>query len=126
MLKDAELNALPNGRHKDSKRHPHLYFYVRGGSRTWLMRYRIRGSSVIDLSLGSYPSISLKEARLEAARHNLDIALGRCPKTRRDAEKRRQEQESITFKEVAAPFVKKQIANYRNTQAQYRLASYCF
>ena len=71
MLKDAELNSLPNGRHKDCKRHPHLYFYVRGGSRTWLMRYRIRGSSVTDLSLGSYPSISLKEARLEAARHNL-------------------------------------------------------
>ena len=124
MLKDAELNSLPNGRHKDCKKHPHLYLHVRGGSKTWLMRYKIRGSSVIDLSLGSYPSISLKEARLEAARHNLDIAQGRCPKTRRDAETRRQEQESITFKDAAVPFVRKQIANYRNTKSQYRLAMY--
>ena len=119
MLKDAELKSLPNGRHKDSQRHPHLYFHVRGNSRTWLMRYKIAVSSV-DLSLGSYPSVSLKAARLEADKLNLEIAQGRCPKRRRVEEKQKHERDSIIFKDMATIFVEEQKASSRNPKAQYR------
>jgi hypothetical protein len=119
MLKDAELKSLPNGRHKDSQRHPRLYFHVRGNSRTWLMRYRIAVSSV-DLSLGSYPSVGLKAARLEADKLNLEIAQGRCPKKRRVEEKQKHERDSITFKDVATIFVEDRKASSQNPKAQYR------
>ena len=120
MLKDSELKTLPDGRHKDGARYPHLFFYVRGESRSWLMRYKLTGSPRVDLSLGAYPAVSLKAARLEAVKLNLEIAQGRCPKTCRKDEKQRRERESITFKDVAATFVKERIASSRNLKAQYR------
>ena len=41
MLKDSELKTLPDGRHKDGARYHHLFFYVRGESRSWMMRYKL-------------------------------------------------------------------------------------
>ena len=78
------------------------------------MRYKLTGIPRVDLSLGAYPAVSLKAARLEAVKLNLEIAQGRCPKTCRKDEKQRRERESITFKDAAATFVEERIASSRN------------
>ena len=60
MLTAKQLPTLGDGRHGDGHG---LYFYVRGNSRTWIYRYQFNGKRR-DMSLGRYPEMSLREARL--------------------------------------------------------------
>ena len=60
MLNDRQIPKLPKGRHSDARG---LYLVVSASAaRKWVYRYRMDGKSH-DLGLGSYPQISLKQAR---------------------------------------------------------------
>jgi len=56
------------------------------GSKSWLLRYQIAGRRR-DMGLGSYPEVSLKEARLTAAGHRKQLANGIDPMAVRDAQR---------------------------------------
>lgn len=71
-LKAGELSTLPNGRHPDGNG---LYYVVRGGSRTWMLRFRFQGKRH-DIGLGN---LQLAMARAEADRIHFDIKQGKHP-----------------------------------------------
>lgn len=76
MLNDRQLRKLTIGRHRD---HRGLYFVVtKSGKAKWVYRYRMDGRSH-DLGLGSYPQVSLKEARLKRDTHEGERLQGYNP-----------------------------------------------
>ena len=68
------------------------------GSKSWLLRYQISGRRR-DMGLGSYPEVSLKEARLTAAGHRKQLANGVDPMAVRDA-KREAEKQSEAYEDL--------------------------
>jgi integrase len=85
-----------------------LYLKVQpGGARSWLVRYQIAGK-VHDLGLGSYPEISLADARRRALEARRVKVNGADPLAARRAEreaKRIEEARSITFKDCAEKYI---------------------
>ena len=77
-----------------------LYLLVtKAGGKHWKLKYRFGGKEKL-LSLGSYPAVSLKEAREARERNRTLIAQGSDP----NAKKKEAKEEEIggaTFKEVA-------------------------
>lgn len=74
----ATVKALPTGKHRDPGC-AGLYMWVQGNTRSWQFRYtfqRVPGT----LSLGTFPSVGLKEARDLATEHRAGIAKGTNPK----------------------------------------------
>ncbi len=94
-----------------------LYLKVQpGGARSWLVRYQIAGK-VHDLGLGSYPEISLADARQRALEARRVKANGADPLAARRAEreaKRIEEARSITFKDCAEKYIAAHEAGWRN------------
>ena len=58
------------------------------GRKRWVYRYMRDGKST-DLGLGSYPAVSLQQARMERDAHKRLLAQGIDPKARRDEDARR-------------------------------------
>lgn len=89
-----------------------LYFQVaKGGSASWIFRYKQQGKSR-EMGLGSYPAVSLGQARLLAGEQRRILASGIDPLAARDEEreaKRRAEQLAAarkrTFEDLAAAHV---------------------
>ena len=76
MLNDRQIPKLPKGRHSDARG---LYLVVSASAaRKWVYRYRMDGKSH-DLGLGSYPQISLKQARQQRDRHESERLQGQNP-----------------------------------------------
>jgi len=80
------------------------------GSKSWLLRYQIAGRRR-DMGLGSYPEVSLKEARLTAAGHRKQLANGIDPMAVRDAQReaereaqRAKEAQRVTFQGLAMDY----------------------
>ncbi len=80
------------------------------GSKSWLLRYQIAGRRR-DMGLGSYPEVSLKEARLIAAGHRKQLATGIDPMAVRDAQReaereaqRAREAQRVTFQGLAMDY----------------------
>lgn len=80
------------------------------GRKSWLLRYQVAGRRR-DMGLGSYPEVSLKEARLIAASHRRQLANGFDPMEIRDAQreaaeelKRIKEAQLVTFRSIAADY----------------------
>ena len=80
------------------------------GSKSWLLRYQIAGRRR-DMGLGSYPEVSLKEARLTAAGHRKQLASGIDPMAVRDAQReaereaqRAKEAQRVTFQGLAMDY----------------------
>ncbi len=73
----SRINSLPDGRHFDGNG---LSLHVRGGSRLWFYRYQ-RNKKRQEISLGSYPSTSLAEARL--ARNEVQTRIARGDEIRK-------------------------------------------
>lgn len=68
------------------------------GRKSWVLRFQIGGKRR-EMGIGSYPEVSLKEARLVAAGHRKQLANGIDPMAARDAE-REAERESLRAKEA--------------------------
>src|SRR5690554_1000399 len=79
-LKDLEIRAAKYGESKTKLSDGGgLYLYLaKSGSKLWRMKFRINGKEKL-LSFGSYPEVSLKEARNKRDRARLDLRDGIDP-----------------------------------------------
>jgi integrase len=121
------LKTLPDGMHADGG---NLSLLVRGDSRFWIFRYRLRGRRR-DLSLGPLHTISLAAARKLAAEARAMVKGGVCPIEARRAEQSAQRQvEAWTFKRCAQAYISARRAEWRNDKSltawESTLATYAY
>ena len=99
-----------------------LYFIVQAsGARSWACRYRVSGKSV-KLTIGSYPTMSLAEARSNATAALVALAKGIDPATeKRDAARLATEKDRDAFPVLAQQFIELHVSRHlrRNTADQY-------
>lgn len=119
MLNSRQCETLGPGRHSDSNG---LYLLVKdSGARSWVARLTISGRRV-DLGLGPFPAVGLKDARLKMAEIRAAVARGEDP--------RREKARVKTFREVADDYLAHQLDGLRNDKhkAQWRttLETYAF
>lgn len=110
----AEINAVTK---EGLTRVSHgLYIQIRGGSRTWLLRYRFRGRQQL-LSIGPVRLINLTEAKRRAHAAQQMLHDGIDPKQVRDAEQRAS---SMTFAECATACIEALAPQWSNAQHKYQ------
>jgi len=100
MLTELEVKSLTTpGRYPDGNS---LYLKVSECNRkSWLCRYRVEGKQR-EAGLGSYPDVSLKEARKKKEALKVEVAKGIDPLAERENEKARRDRlRSMTFKKAA-------------------------
>jgi len=109
-----------------------LYLKVRNSSsKNWIYRYTLQGKTV-DMGLGSYPTISLAQARKDVEQWRKIKSQGLDPKHERDKERRELElkrnETKRTFEECAIQYIdthraewtnKKHIQQWENTLNTY-------
>jgi integrase len=110
------LASKPTGFYADGRG---LYLSVScAGSRSWIFRYMLRGRSR-DMGLGSFPDISLADARHAAAGARVLCKQGVDPIEQRDNQRAAQRIErarSISFEECATLYFDANKAAWRNAQ----------
>ncbi|MEE9454164.1 MAG: Arm DNA-binding domain-containing protein [Paracoccaceae bacterium] len=86
-----------------------LYIAVNpGGSKLWRFKYRLDGKEKL-LSIGTYPAISLAQARQARDAARAEVAAGSDPSETKQEQKRiRRESQGHTFENVGAAFLNKQ------------------
>lgn len=88
-----------------------------GGSKRWFLKYRVDGKEK-QLSLGSYPAVSLTEARKARDAAKLQKSDGRDPVAARKVEKLKASiPDGATFKAVAAEWYAKQVPQWSPSHA---------
>jgi integrase len=107
-LTPIRINSLGPGKHFDGAGHG-LYLRVdSNGAKFWIQRLVIHGKRR-EMGLGSYPLISLAEAR-EAAMQNKKLAyLGGDPMA-----ERRKAKSSITFAEATSQYLESKLDGFKN------------
>lgn len=116
-LSSKTIAALPEGRWGDGDG---LYMRVTDRGRFWIYRYQIAGKQR-DLGLGSFPGITLAQARKAAgeARAMVKAVIPQDPVALRRAAKDQQRAERaarITFKEAADKYIAGQRSGWRNAK----------
>ncbi|MGN5517894.1 integrase arm-type DNA-binding domain-containing protein [Halopseudomonas sp. Lyrl_26] len=114
------IRTLDAGMHNDGDG---LYLRIRKtGSSSWIYRYRFN-SKLRDMGLGSYPEVSLAEARGLAAEARKLARTGTDPLEERqkqreelEAEKIRQAAQAITFQEVAQDYIEAHRPGWKNVK----------
>jgi integrase len=110
------LASKPTGFHADGRG---LYLSVSSsGSRSWIFRYMLRGRSR-DMGLGSFPDITLADARSAAAGARVLCKEGIDPIEQRDnqrAAQRLQKARSISFEECTSLYFEANKGAWRNPQ----------
>lgn len=145
--KAKELSALAVSKIKTDGRYAvggadGLHLRVAGTSRTWVLRLAVgtrinaNGSTVIhrrDIGLGSYPEVTLAEAREKARELRKQVRDGIDPIEERKAMKARAKLEAAkakTFQECANAYIEANRAGWKNEkhvqQWQNTLATYAF
>ena len=118
MLTDTQIKSFKTpGRYPDGN---NLYLNVsRSFRRSWTCRVRVSGGHVRDIGLGSYPSVSLKEARQKRDAVALDAANGRDPLSERNAaEAEKARLQSMTFEKAALACFETKQAEWKNGKHQ--------
>ena len=132
--KAKELSALAVSKLKHEGRYAvggvdGLHLRVAGGSRAWVLRVVVgtridaNGKPTVhrrDVGLGSFPEVSLAEARDKARELRKQVRDGRDPIEERRASKALQRVEAAkakTFKECAAKVIEKKAETLRNAKA---------
>ncbi|WP_367117298.1 tyrosine-type recombinase/integrase [Desulfovibrio sp.] len=82
-----------------------------GGGKWWRLKYRFEGKEK-RISLGVYPAVSLKEARLRALAAKAQLSRGIDPSVERRAAKAETVAASMTFEKVAREWHAKQIGKW--------------
>lgn len=122
------LNALTVSRIKRPGLYPDgagLYLQVTGrGAKSWIYRYKLHGRARY-MGLGSYPAVSLADARGKAAEARRLQLAGVDPIQARKQERDRARLESaraLTFKDAAQQYIAAHEAGWRNAKhaAQWR------
>jgi integrase len=113
-MNNAKLKALSHpGRYADDQVRG-LYAQVQpGGTKTWMFRYKKRGKQKY-IGLGSYPVISLRDARDKALEYGKLIANGIDPKKDKEEESCNGAYE--TFNAVAREAIAAKTENLRSTK----------
>lgn len=89
------------------------------GSKLWRMKYRFTGKEKL-LAFGSYPEVSLKEARAKRDKAHAILKAGRDPGAERKAEEQKKEQEAKNiFKPVALALIE-EIAEKRKWSERHK------
>lgn len=116
-LKIQKLSKV--GRHSDGRG---LYLYVKpGGGKSWVFRYTAKEKRR-DMGLGSFPALSLADARVMVAKYHERIAHGLDPLEVRELESAR---EVITFEHCLMDYVASQRAGWKtDKQAADIVASF--
>jgi integrase len=107
------IPSLPPGRHGDGGG---LWCDVTArGSRSWLLRYKVRNGSGVErwLGLGGYPSVSLARARELAAQARTMLAEGRDPLLEKQAVGLEQKREGRTVGDCVSSYMAAQKAGWR-------------
>ena len=109
-----------------------LYLQITGEAQSWVMRATVEGKRR-DMGLGSYPEISLSEARDKARELHKQIGSGVNPIEERKAAKAQAELEAAkikTFRECAAAYIEANRAGWKNKKHAQQwtntLAMYAF
>ena len=110
-----------------------LYLRVApAGSKGWIFRFTL-GGRTRDAGLGSYPALSLAEAREQADKFRKQVADGIDPIAARDAQRAaslREAAHAVTFEQCAKAYIASHEAGWTNDKhrAQWRstLASYVY
>lgn len=95
------------------------------GSKTWIYRYQFEGRRH-DMSLGGYPALNLKDARLVADEHRIDISKGIDPLVKRHNkrhEERVRSKKQEGFKVQALAYYKTHQVTWSEKHAQEWLGS---
>jgi hypothetical protein len=119
-LADRSVQSAKSGRHGDGSG---LFLVVSdAGRRKWVLRYQARGVRR-DMGLGTYPEVSLSEARGDAldARKRLRKGIDPIDKRRTDEEEKRKAARPIpTFGEYAKQVIAKVQADSTNAKVRYQ------
>ena len=118
QLKQRQLDSLIRagkaGSHSDGGG---LILRLNGkGAANWLHRYQMNGKRR-DMGLGSYPAVSLADARAKVAEARKLIADGKDPITERDrlaALKAYQEASGVTFEQMAMDYIDSHTESWKN------------
>jgi Arm DNA-binding domain len=119
-LADRSVQSAKSGRHGDGSG-PFLVVSD-AGRRKWVLRYQARGVRR-DMGLGTYPEVSLSEARDDAldARKRLRKGIDPIDKRRTDEEEKRKAARPIpTFGEYAKQVIAKVQADSTNAKVRYQ------
>ncbi len=117
VLTELEVKSLTTpGRYSDGNS---LYLKVSESNRkSWLCRYRVEGKQR-EAGLGSYPLVSLKEARKKKDALKVEVANGNDPLVEREAEKAEQHRlRSMTFEKAAQACFEMKQAEWENGKHQ--------
>ena len=106
MLTDKQVRALkPREKPYKAADAEGLYLYVTpAGGKHWRLKYRFSGKERL-LTLGSYPAVSLSEAREKKDAAREQVAKGTNPAAIKSAERATQ---AVTFHAVAVEWIRKQ------------------
>jgi integrase len=116
QLTDRKVKTVGEGRHTDGEG---LYLVVSSnGNRKWVFRYQIDGSRR-DMGLGSYPDVSLSDARVSAGDARKLIAKGGDPVEEKQAAKKAAKP-IPTFREIAALVIAESKAKSTNAKVRYQ------
>lgn len=108
-LSKRKIKTLPDGLHCDGR---NLYLQVRGGSASWLFRYK-RGGKIRTVGLGPLRLVPLEEARKKAdelnreLQENGEVQAQRRPKT-------------VLFRDIAETAIDRHIKMARITAPRYK------
>jgi len=90
------------------------------GSKSWIFRYSIHGRRR-DMGIGTYPDVSLKDARLQADKSRLELAKGVDPLARRDdlrAAEARNRRKGVDFRTEAEQYIRTHSPSWSAKHAQ--------
>lgn len=100
-----------------------LYLHISpAGSKVWRWKYRFGGKEKL-LSIGRYPTVSLKEARLQRDAARAMLAAGKDPSAEKQAAKKAEQlQQDTTFEAVARQWHKLKSKSWHQRYAKSALA----
>ena len=102
-----QIKGLPPGRHADGRG---LYLYVqKSGARSWVLLKQFRGRRP-EYGLGSWPEVSLADARKKAARYVELISQGKDPRLPSLQSK------ATTFAEAAVELIESRSQEWKNSK----------
>ena len=114
---DAHIKNLTQpGRYTDAQTRGLNLQVKEGGGRYWTYRFSHRGKRT-DMSLGSYPSVSLKEARARAVRARAELLTGGPPPINQKGRESLQPMpQRPRFSEFARECIESKSAEWRNAK----------
>jgi hypothetical protein len=128
QLTAAKLPNLPEGMHPDGLG---LYFQVIGNSKTWIYRYKPKGAkNTRYMGLGSYPAVSLRQARQLHEEAMATRSIGKDPidakRAAQQASKANAEELARTFKWATEHYMKGQNWAGGNDKWEQPLRDYAY